>query len=534
MKYAQSITWLRHKWSHFALQSTLNIFVNVAEVVCGLAIVWATKLCVDIATGASHFSTFNTLPAAGALLVSLMAGEIACMYAARWIKATLGVQAKNAMQEQLFSRLLHADWQALHRQHSGQLMNRLQDDSNAVSGFLSEQFPSLIASILQFIAAFCFLYWLERPLALIVVLISPVLIFGARFYMYRMGGYRHDQRNQEASVHAFLQESLQQSLVLKTFQGEDLATSQLADSHQSLRNVIVRNTRYSSNASLLVNLAFVGGYLLAFFWGVTRLQAGLITFGAMLAFVQLVGQIQGPIRRLTSYASVFVNVFTAAERLQEVESLPEAEPVGEVQMDGKTVVELKNVTFAYDGTDKPILKNWSGTFPNGSITAVVGHTGAGKTTLISILLGLLKPQEGEVHTHPSWFSYVPQGNTLFSGTIRENLHWGNPAATNEQMLEALRLADAEFVLNNPLQLDLHCGERGSGLSEGQAQRISIARALLRPAPVLLLDEAFSALDSDTANRILKNITASHFQTIICITHREALIPIADQILRIED
>lgn len=528
------LSWLRQKWQHFRLQSLLNICVNLAEVVCGLAVVWATKLCVDLATNVPHGTW--TLFSAGALLVGLMLTEIAIAYSTRWIRALLGVRSKNAMQEQLYSRLLRADWQALHRQHSGQLMNRLQDDSNAISAFLSEQFPVLISTLVQFVGAFCFLYWMERPLALLIAVLSPLLIIGARLYMHRMSGYRHDQRNQEARVHSYLQETLQQSLVIKTFEKEQVATDELTGSHDSLRSIIIRNTRFSSSASLMINVAFVGGYLLAFFWGVTRLHQGLITFGAMIAFIQLVGQIQGPIRRLTNYASVFVNVFTAAERLMEVEAMPQAE---ELPLPAGDEVALKNISFSYEGIDKAIFKNWTGTFPAGSVTAVVGHTGAGKTTLISILLGLLRPQEGEVHTHPSWFSYVPQGNTLFSGTIRRNLLWGNPDATDEQMLEVLQVADAEFVLHSEAGLDLACGERGGGLSEGQAQRIGIARALLRPAPILLLDESFSALDSDTALRIMQNIrtwidTKPYFHTIICITHRESLIPMADHVLRIED
>lgn len=534
MKQSPAIHWLCKEWKHFAGQSTLNILVGVLDVVCGLLIVWATKLCVDLATGVPHGSW--TLLHAAIVLTSLMLFELGLGYAVRWIKAILGVRAKNAMQERLYSRLLRADWQALHRQHSGQLMNRLQDDVGAVSSFLSEQFPGLISALVQFVAAFCFLCWLNRPLALLVAILSPLLIVCARLYMHKMRGYKHDQRNQESSVHALLQETLQQSLVIKTFEQEEMAVGTLASSHASLRDIIRRNTRYSSSAALLVNATFVGGYLLAFFWGILQLNAGLITFGALLAFVQLVGQIQGPIRRLTNYASVFVTTFTAADRLMQVEALPERDLSG-FAMPADEVVRMEDVTFCYEGAAKPVLMHWSATFPKDTITAVVGHTGAGKTTLISLLLGLLRPQEGRVVTHPSLFSYVPQGNTLLSGSVRSNLHWGNPEATEEDMLHALKLADAEFVLNAPAGLDMPCGERGSGLSEGQAQRVCIARALLRPAPVLLLDEAFSALDSDTASRIVKNIMAekgSAFSTIICITHREALIPFADQVLRIPD
>ena len=528
------IRWLCREWKYFSRQSLLNIAVGVAEVSCGLAIVWATKLCVDLATGAEHGTW--TLLSAGGILTALMVLEMLLIYLSRWIRAVLGVRAKNAMQERLYQRLLQSDWQALHKHHSGQLMNRIQVDVSSVSDFLSEQLPNLITALVQFVAAFVFLYWMDRRLAIIIAVLSPLLLFAVRFYMYRMRSYRHDQRSQEADIQSLLQETLQQSLVLKTFGYQQKATEQLMSSHLSLRNIIVRNTRYSANAGLLVNTIFTGGYLLAFFWGISQLHAGIITFGAMLAFVQLVGQIQGPVRRLTNYASVFVNIFTASDRLMELEKMPPAvniKPLGLDEAEQYMPVRMNNVTFTYEGNEQPVLSHWSVEFPTGSVTAVIGHTGSGKTTLISLLLGLLHPQEGEVVTHPALFSYVPQGNTLMSGTVRRNLLLGNAEATEEELWEALRIAQADFVREAPEGLDMPCGERGGGLSEGQAQRICIARAILRHAPILLLDEAFSALDADTAARIFANIRETH-STIIYITHREALIHAADRVVRLAD
>jgi len=525
------LRWLAGEWRHFRLQASLNIAVGVLNVAAGLTIVWLTKLCVDLAVNPVEGSDRSLWMAAVALVV-LMALRLALGYAMRWIKATLGVRSKNHLQESIYARLLQSDWQALHRQHTGQLMNRLQEDAADVASFMSEHFPQLITALLQFVGAFVFLYWMDWRLAVLVVVMTPIMLLAAHYYIRRMRQYRHDQRESESSVQAFMQETLQHSLVIKTFEQTDSANRMLQDRHGNLREVIARNTRYSAAAALLVNMAFVAGYLCAFFWGVHQLAAGVITFGALIAFVQLVGQIQEPLRRLTGYASVFAGTFTAVERLLELEEMPRAAEFSPapVDMDADSI-RLDHVTFAYDG-GQPVLNDWTARFPKGSVTAIVGPTGAGKTTLISLLLGLLRPQEGEVTTHPSLFAYVPQGNTLLSGTIRHNLQFGNPQATDEEMREALRISDAEFVLESEQGLDMLCGERGGGLSEGQAQRVAIARALLRMAPVLLLDEAFSALDSATASGIMERLVKSD-RTIIYITHREALVPMATQVLRVE-
>ena len=196
-------------------------------------------------------------------------------------------------------------------------------------------------------------------------------------------------------------------------------------------------------------------------------------------------------------------------------------------------IKIHDLSFTYPDSDEPVLSHLNATIPAGSLTAVVGKTGIGKTTFVQLLLGLLPIEEGEINVPTYGFTYVPQGNTLLSGTIRYNLLLGNPTAIDEAMREALRLADAGFVLDDHRGLEYPCGERGTGLSEGQAQRIAIARALLIHAPAIILDEAFSALDTPTAETILTNIrTARPELTIICITHRETLIPHADQVIRI--
>ena len=294
----------------------------------------------------------------------------------------------------------------------------------------------------------------------------------------------------------------------------------------------MRLTRYSAMALVLVRSAFVAGYLIAFFWGAYSLSVHAITFGAMVAFIQLVGRIQQPMRTLIGYIGTFVNVGTSAERIAALNPQQTADIQHATRHDSP-IVSVHDVSFTYPDADEPVLKHLDATIPQGSLTAVVGKTGIGKTTFVQLLLGLLPVEEGSIDVPNQGFAYVPQGNTLLSGTIRYNLLFGNPAATDDAMREALHLADADFVLDDPSGLDYPCGERGSGLSEGQAQRIAIARALLMDAPVLLLDEAFSALDTPTAQTILENIRiARPAQTIICVTHRDAIIPLADQVIQL--
>lgn len=292
---------------------------------------------------------------------------------------------------------------------------------------------------------------------------------------------------------------------------------------------------------MLVAFAFSGGYLTAFLWGAVRLSTGSITFGTMTAFLQLVGKVQRPALDLSRLLPSFINALTAVERLIELEELP-AETSGASQLFLQTPhLQLKDVTFSYSTGDRPILNHFSCNFPAGSCTAVLGETGAGKTTLIRLLLALADPQEGSITLSPanitqsslstlevspqtrSNFVYVPQGNTLFSGTIRDNLLMGNPHATEAEMLQALRTACADFVLSLPDGIDANLNEQGGGLSEGQAQRIAIARTLLRPGHILLLDEATSALDPETERQLIKNLRRDCTgKTFIFITHHPAV------------
>lgn len=262
-----------------------------------------------------------------------------------------------------------------------------------------------------------------------------------------------------------------------------------------------------------------------------------------MAFTQLINRIQRPLLDMARLLPIFVNSLTSSERLMELEELPLEQPAQPQRLNGKAGIRFDNVTYRYTDNGRTVISNFTHDFRPGSFTAILGETGAGKTTLLRLMLSLINSSEGDIKLYNDKeevrasvatrcnFSYVPQGNTLFSGTIRENLLMGNPSATTEQMHQALHTAMADFVFNLPEGLDTVCGEQGGGLSEGQAQRITIARALLRPCKILLLDEATSALDNTTERQLLLNIKQEHPDTtIIFVTHRlDAVQYATDQI-----
>ena len=528
-------SYLRHASRAYRLQMGVNIVLGVTDVLVGLAEVWVSKQLIDAATSGHSWQWSDggwlSLPALAGMLIACMLTSVGLAYAVRWLRAKLSVRSLNRLQAGEFAQLLQSPWLYLRKQHSGTLTNTLIDDIETVSMFLSEQFPALVTAVLQFIGAFVFLAVLEWRLAIVIVVVTPAIIAAAQLYVRKMRRHRHHVREDQASIQAFIQEAIQHSLLLKALNRTTYVSALLDERHEGYRQSFMRMTRYSATALVLVRTAFVVGYLIAFFWGTYSLSVHAITFGALVAFVQLVGRIQQPMRTLIGYVGTFVNVFTASDRIAAMHQA-NASFVHQ-QKTEKADVHVKDLSFVYPDSDEPVLSHLDADIPAGSLVAVVGKTGIGKTTFVQLLLGLLPAEKGTIVVPEGGFAYVPQGNTLLSGTIRYNLLLGNPSATDEQMHEALRLAEAEFVTADELGLEYPCGERGSGLSEGQAQRIAIARALLIDAPVLLLDEAFSALDTTTAQAILTNIRTERPRlTIICVTHRESLLPQADNVIHL--
>ena len=535
-------TWLWQAWRGNRRQAILNVCAGIAGVVLSLLFVNTMQRSIDIASGAEEGSLYLWVSA----MAVIMFAEFGVNISRIWIKNILGIKAQNEMQRQMLDRLLRAEWKGRDRHHSGDITNRLENDVSTVVTFLTETLPNMLSTLLMFLGAFTYLCLMDYMLALITVGMLPIFLLLSRIYISKMRKYTRRIRNFDSKVQSILQETVQNRMLIKTLECGDMVINRLDNRQINLRHHVKRRTRFSVLSNVTLHGGFAIGFLIAFLWSTYRLSQHAITFGAMTAFLQLVNRIQTPAKDLTRLAPAFVAVLTAAERLIELEEMPQEEDGENISLPSPCGIKLCNVSFGYDDGDENIIDNLSFDFPPGSCTAVLGETGAGKTTLIRLLLGLLKPKYGTItiyndeqnHNMSALMRcnmvYVPQGNTLMSGTIRDNLLMAGPNATDHDMMEALHTACADFVAELPEGLYTTIDEKGGGLSEGQSQRITIARALLRKRSIMLFDEATSALDPETEKMLLTNILKNKEQTIIFITHRMAVLEYCDKRLNMDD
>lgn len=536
------LRWLWNAWRGNQLQAILNASIGLLSVGVSLGHVWAMKRAIDVASGTVEG---NLYWAVGVMAVLILL-DFALNIAGTWVRNILGIKAQNRMQQRMLDRLLRAEWKGRNHHHSADILNRLEFDVNNVVNFLTETIPSTLSVLAMFIGAFLYLFSMDKVLAVIVIGIFPMFLAVSKIYVGQMRHLTRQVRDSDSKVQSVLQETIQHRMLIKTLESDSAMVERLGNTQSELRHRVVRRTKFSVFSNMVVNFGFAFGYLVAFLWAAIRMSAHTLSFGGMTAFLQLVNRIQGPARNLTKLVPAFVSVFTAAERLMELEEDPLEEQGTPIYIKAPCGIRLQNVGYAYeDGGGDKVIDGLSFDFKPGSCTAILGETGAGKTTLVRMILALVQPQDGKIEiyhgsTHQALsplhrcnFVYVPQGNTLMSGTIRENLRLGKLDATDEEMLHALHVSCADFVNDLPDCLNTLCSEQGGGLSEGQAQRIAIARSLLRDRSVMLFDEATSALDPDTERQLLNNILSAHDKTIIFITHRPAVIDYCDQTLKLE-
>ena len=534
------LIWLWEAWKGNRFQALLNASLGLMGVVVSLSAVKAIQNAIDIASGAKPGSIYWGVGIMGIIVLCNFAINISVV----WVKNILGVRARNRMQQRLLDRILRSEWHSKEKRHSGDVINRLLTDVGHVINFLTETLPNSVSTLALFIGAFAYLYSMDKMLSFVIVVMIPIVILLSRFYMRKMRQLAKDVRTCDSKIQSVLTETVQNRMLIKIMESDDAMIDKLETTQSEYREKIVKRTYFSVIANFVLNFGFSFGYLVAFLWSALRLSNGTLTFGGMTAFLQLVNRVQGPAKNLTKLVPEFVYVLTSAERLMELEDNPLEEQGKPVYVKAPCGVRLNNISFSYEEGGK-VVDNLTFDFKPGSCTAILGETGAGKTTIVRMILALMFPQEGTVEIYNDKeskqlsprmrcnFVYVPQGNTLLSGTIRDNLRLGKLDATDEEMEEALRMSCAEFVLDLPEGLETVCSESGGGLSEGQAQRIAIARALLRDRSIMLFDEATSALDPETEKNLLQNILAKHDKTIIFITHRPAVMEYCDQTLKID-
>lgn len=537
------LRWLWRAWRGNRLQAVVNATLGLLDVAVSLSSVWAVKHAIDVASHTTEGSLYWAVALMGLLILCGFAINISAV----WVRNILGIKAQNRMQQRMLDRILRSEWRGKEKRHSGDVLNRLEFDVNNVVNFLTETVPNTLSVLALFIGSFCYLFSMDPWLAAIIVFMLPVFILSSKVYVGHMRKLTRQVRNSDSKVQSVLQETIQHRMLIKTLEKDEAMVDRLEGMQSELRHNVVKRTKFSVFSNLILNFGFALGYLTAFLWSALRMSAGTLTFGGMTAFLQLVAKIQGPARNLTKLVPAFVSVFTAAERLMELEENPleeQGEPIYLNKAEGGVGIKFSNVTYAYDDGKRNVIDNLTFDFKPNSCTAILGETGAGKTTIVRLILALLHPVKGNVTIYNKVeekdisprtrcnLVYVPQGNTLLSGSIRDNLRMGRLNATDEEMYAALDKACAGFVKELPDGLATNCAEAGGGLSEGQAQRIAIARALLREGSVMIFDEATSALDPETERTLLKNLLGKHSHTIIFITHRPAVVDYCDNVLRI--
>ncbi|SEE49170.1 ABC-type multidrug transport system, ATPase and permease component [Prevotella sp. lc2012] len=512
----------------------VRIVAGIGQVLLGLLMVWLSKRFIDVTI---RIGSVDDVLRMVMWLVVTVVGGVVLRQVGFWLTTVANVRQMNKLRLYFFSSLFRRQLFEGEELHSGDVTSRLAKDIEQVSTVCTDTLPQMAITAIQLCGAFLLMHWFDARLAWALLLLTPVAIVFGKLIARRLRQMTLDIRNDESRIQMQVQEGMEYNAVLRSLGSEQWVTSRLDSMQQRLHGNVIRRTRFTVVARLIMGCVFGLGYLLAFVWGGIGLRNGTITFGVMTSFLQLVGMIQHPILQLLNLVPGVIHATASIDRLDELGNM-----TSDAVHDNKCVerndhqlgkgIRFDNVAFRYANGDKMILENFTYEFKQGSKTAIMGETGIGKTTLFRLILGLVEPTEGVV-TVGDDLCFVPQGNTLMSGTIRYNLQLAKPDVTDEALKDVLHTACADFVFDLPEGLDTELGEHGCGLSEGQAQRIAIARGLLRPGTILLLDEVSSSLDEPTEKELYHRLFEAYPRsTMLFITHRPAVTSLCDDVIRL--
>ena len=540
MSMKEGAEWLWNASRGYRSPILAGILAGTVRIGVSLTFVWFCKHLIDTATHQADGNIILGLAAmAGCIVLQLLLSALVSR-----LYAHTEISLRNRLRQDLPEHILKSRWNGRETFHSGDMLNRMEEDVRTVTDLLAGSIPLVGTTLFQLAGAALFLFCLDRRMAVVILLIMPLALLCSKLYMKRMRRLTREIRATDSRVQSHLQENLQHRTLISVLECTPVAADTMSSLQSGLKRLVMRRNSFSIFSSIMVQAGFALGYVTAFAWGIYGLDTGTVTFGTLAAFLQLVAQVQRPVVELARQVPVFIGALTSVERIDELNSMPLEEQGEPVILGGKAGVRVENVTFTYPGGRRKVLEHFTYDFKPGSLTAVLGETGSGKSTLVRLILALLQPDGGNITLYDKTrpvpvspltrgnFVYVPQGNTLVSGTLRDNLLLGNPEATDGQMREALHTAAADFVRELPQGLDTPCGEMGTGISEGQAQRIAIARGLLRPGNIVLLDEPTSSLDSDTERTLLERLSHTiQGKTLIIITHQEQTARLCNAVIR---
>lgn len=538
------LAWIWHNTAGIRLKMLIRILAGTVRVALGLLMVWLCKRFIDTTI---HTGTKEDIILMIGLLIAVIVGGIICRQIYYYIGVKVSAIQSTSIRLRIFGHLFRRQMFEQKELHSGDVTSRLEKDIDTVSDATTSVIPDMTVTIIQLTGAFLLMKSMDARLAWVLLALTPIFLVVGKFISRQLRKMTLAIREQESGIQMLVQETMEYNAVLRSLESGDWITERLDTMQQNLKGKISRRARFTVVSRLLIALSFSLGYITAFIWGAMQLREGLITFGVMTSFLQLVNQIQQPILQMLNMVPQIIHASASIDRLNELETV-EAEKKSNERagfMEGIIGVSMEDVTFSYAPGDREILSHFSYNFQPGRKVALMGHTGAGKTTIFRLLLALIKPHEGSLTLYGdnakqsvseqtrSNFVFVPQGNTLMSGTIRYNLQLAKPDATETELHRVLHIAMADFVFDLPDGIDTECGERGGGLSEGQSQRIAIARGLLRPGNILLLDEISSSLDEHTERELYRQLFEAYpNKTMIFITHRPVVCELCDEVLSI--
>ncbi|WP_235212308.1 ABC transporter ATP-binding protein [Sphingobacterium sp. ML3W] len=504
--------------------------MELFAIALSLLFVFLSKKAVDIATAttADISLTWILIGIVGSVLLGLGIRAYT-----GWLNERIKMMLTLELQRNMLDAQMLSVWKLIKNWHTGDIQIRIQTDCEEVANLIAKSLLSFILTAIQLLASLGFLWYMDPMLALMILAISPLFLF-SKIYFQKMRKLSQEVKGEESNFSNVLQENLRFRLLIRAMGIFPKRRKKLTDSQQELFALKMKQLNFSTYTQSVMKLSLNAGYLLTFIWGIYRLHSGQISFGTMTAFLQLVARIQSPILALITFIPGFVRFRVSADRLLELKD-GEIEPLVEQKRLNKiSALQIQNLSFRYE--DKWVLDQFNLNLKAGEPTAIVGPSGKGKTTLIRLLLSLIKPEKGEIlltdrdgihvltAAHRINFAYIPQGNSLLSGTIRENLLLHVKDGGHIAIEKALRIACAEFVLELPDGVDTVVGESGMGLSEGQAQRIAIARALMHDGDIWLFDEVTSALDRKTADLLIQRLLEyGHDKLCLFVTHDLSLV-----------
>ncbi|MGN0242629.1 MAG: ABC transporter ATP-binding protein [Lachnospiraceae bacterium] len=550
MKDKKTLHWIYEQSKSQFFLIFILVLGNAAFAVCGVVLALASRGVIDGATSGDLSKLISRALLLLGIIVLQLVLRLVCNYISAYIQGKLEIAYKS----HLLEKILERDYISISSYHSGEILNRCTSDVNVVRDAVTGILPNTIGLVTRLVAAFAVLCYLEKSFALLFGVAGLLLLLIKNVFRGWLKKMHKQMQEADGKVRSFIQEIVSNVLVVKVFGVEKKMNEKATALQQDHFRIRMKRTKVSVIANSGISFSFSLGYLYALVWSAYRLLMHTISFGTLTAVLQLINQVQSPFSSLSSLMPQYYAMLASAERIIELEQLPKEPLVNTgVQKHDELYHNMEKIIFSdlsfrYGERMESVFEHANLTIQKGDFVAIGGVSGIGKSTLLKLLLGVLRPDEGEIFLENRdgsripvdkavrpLFAYVPQGSIILSGTIRENLMFINQDATEEELQQAIKISCCEdFIRSLPMGLDTVIGEKGHGLSEGQIQRLAVARALVSRSPVLLLDESTSALDEVTEGRLLKNLRDMADCTLITISHKRAAFEICNRILKIEE